>query len=295
MDPPQLSLADWDWEPTVLLGLAALVVLYVTALRRGWIAGGDDVSPWFPAAGLRSVLFALGVAITFLALCSPIDRGGDEYFFWIHMVQHLLLMMVAPPLLLLGLAGATPPPGTWMRLPRRVWTFLTRPWMALLVFNAVLLVWHIPDLYNTTLRVLPVHIVEHLTFIGAGLVLWWPVVDPVRGPGTHIVTSMSKVALLVLCGLPATVLGLVFSLGSRPFYEFYAQAPRLWGISAVTDQQWAGAVMFGAGNLIFFVAITIIFLRMFGNPEIDEREAEADLGGAVVAARSRTIGSTRSS
>ena len=271
---PELTLTDWTWEPTVLAGLAVLIAAYWALWRRGHLTRADDTTPWAVGPRGRAVLFGLGVLTGFLALCSPIDTGGDEYFFWIHMVQHLLLMMVAPPLVLLGIAGMQPPAETRARRWRALWMRLTRPWTALLVFNATLLVWHIPQLYDTTLRVEPVHVFEHLTFIAAGVVFWWPVVDPIRVHAGTIVPSLKKVAMLTISGVPATCLGLVFSLGPRPFYDFYAAAPRLWGVSALTDQQWAGAVMFGAGNIIFFVPITIIFLRMFGDPAADEREAE---------------------
>jgi len=280
MPIPELTLADWEFEPTVMFGLAALAIVYGVAGRRGWIRGDDDIRSWLPSPSARSLMFALGLITAFIALSSPIDRGGDRFFFWMHMVQHLLLMMVAPPLLLLGIAGAQPPLPASPGAPRRIWTALTRPWAAMLIFNAVLLVWHIPALYDSTLRVLPLHILEHLTFMAAGIVFWWPVVDPVRGPAIGAVSPLQKVAMLTLSGVPATVLGLLFSLGNRPFYNFYAQAPRLWGISALTDQQWAGAVMFGAGNIIFFLPITIVFLRMFGDPEQDETTLPLSSGNA---------------
>jgi putative membrane protein len=280
MPSPSLSLTDWTWEPTVVAGLIAACAAYWLGWRRGAISGRDDVTPWGISSVWRRALFALGILTSLLALCSPIDRGGDEFFFWIHMIQHLMLMVVAPPLLLLGIAGAASPPADRLPRLRALWTAITRPWPALVIFNAVLLIWHVPALYDTTLTVLPVHVFEHITFMLAGFIFWWPVVDPIRSVRTRPVTSMQKVALLTLCGVPATIVGLLFSLAPRPFYDFYARAPRLWGISAVTDQQFAGAVMFGAGNIIFFAVISVIFLRMFGDPEADERAAGAEGLGA---------------
>ena len=72
---------------------------YIVAIRRGTLGPDDDVSPWFRHQRWRPVLFSTGLLITFIALESPIDRGGDDYLFALHMVQHMLLMMVAPPLL----------------------------------------------------------------------------------------------------------------------------------------------------------------------------------------------------
>ena len=283
-----LGLGDWSWEPTVLLGIAAAVVAYITAWRRGVISGRDDVSPWFRDRRLRPALFASGVAAGFLALQSPIDTGGDEFLFSLHMLQHLLLMMVAPPLVLLGIAGVRPPATDRHPALRRIWWAITRPWPALLLFNAVMLVWHIPALYNTTLTVEPVHVLEHLSFIAAGIVFWWPVIDPVRGATTSPVSPLTKIAMLGVSGVPPTVLGLIFALSPSAFYDFYVRAPRLWGLSAVADQQIGGVVMLGLGNIIYFVAISVIFFRLLSDPARDELEAARRIGGAV----SETVGRT---
>ncbi|GAC1574793.1 MAG: cytochrome c oxidase assembly protein [Candidatus Dormibacteria bacterium] len=277
MDVAHLSLADWSWEPTILLGTAALVAVYVRAWRRGSLRPDDDVSPWFRSSAARPAFFAAGILVGFLALVSPIDTGGDEYLFSLHMVQHLLLMMVAPPLCLLGLAAWHPlrSPGRW----RRPWAFVVHPWSAALIFTAVLLVWHIPALYDATLTTDPIHVVEHLSFITVGVIFWWPIIDPQRGPDElHRVSPFTKIAMLVASGVAPTALGLIFSVGSHAFYDFYARAPRLWGLSPVADQQIAGVIMFGAGNLIYFLAVVIVFWRVFSDPARDEEEAQQASG-----------------
>ena len=248
-------------------------------MRRGLVGRDDDVTPWFKHAALRPWLFGLGIASAYVALQSPIDRGGDAYLLCIHMVQHLILMMIAPPLVLLGIAGAAPPPASVLPRARAVWSFITRPWQATLIFNAVLLVWHIPALYDATLTTEWIHVVEHLTFIAVGLVFWWPVVDPMRVRTGRPVSPFVKMAMLVLAGIPPTVLGFLFALVGTPVYDFYARAPRLWGMSAVLDQQVAGVIMFGLGNIVYFVAISVIFLRVLGNPADDEAEDDAAPSG----------------
>jgi putative membrane protein len=273
-----LGLGDWSWEPTVLLGIVALVAVYALAWRRGWLSVTDDVSPWFGSPRSRTWFFATGVVVGFLALLSPIDTGGDQYLFSLHMVQHLLLMMVAPPLCLLGIAGIHPPllgAGPW----RRTWAVLVHPWSATLIFSTVLLVWHIPALYDATLTTEPIHVFEHLSFIAVGVIFWWPIVDPMRGRDTRRwVSPFSKIAMLVASGIPPTVLGLIFTIAPHAFYDFYVRAPRLWGLSPVVDQQLAGVVMFGAGNLIYFAAVVAVFWRVFGDPARDEEDSQRASG-----------------
>lgn len=279
MEVAHLGPADWTWEPTVLLGIAAVVAGYAIARRRGLLTDDDDVSPWFSSTRARLWFFAAGVLVGFLALVSPIDTGGDQYLFALHMVQHLLLMMVAPPLCLLGIVGMRPPvagPPGWMR---RVWAAMVNPWSAMLIFSAVLVVWHIPTLYDATLTTEPIHVVEHLSFIAVGVTFWWPIVDPMRGQDSrHWVGALPKIAVLVASGIPPTVLGLIFAVAPHAFYDFYVRAPRLWGLTPVIDQQVAGVVMFGAGNLIYFAAVVAVFWRMFADPARDEEAAQQASG-----------------
>jgi putative membrane protein len=254
---------------------------YVIAMRRGTIGPDDDVSPWFRHQGWRPVFFCTGLLLTFIALESPIDRGGDLYLFSLHMVQHMLLMMVAPPLLLLGIAGGRPAPRERYTTLRTIWWAITRPWPAVVIFNAVLLLWHIPSLYDTTLTTVPVHIVEHLSFITVGIIVWWPVVDPIRDERTVPVSPLTKIAALGIAGIPPTVLGIVFALASAPLYSFYEQAPRLWGVSALTDQQYGGVIMLGVGNIVYFIAIIVVFMGLFSDPGRDEELAADRIAEAL--------------
>jgi cytochrome c oxidase assembly factor CtaG len=273
-------LGPWDWslEPTVPLGLGALVAAYVLAWRRGLLRDDDDVSAWVGTPRTRPLFFGAGVLVGFVALLSPIDTGGDRYLFSLHMIQHLLLMMVAPPLCILGIAGMRSRPGSPGRW-RAAWAWLVNPWSATLIFSGVLLVWHIPALYDATLTTEPIHVVEHLSFIAVGVIFWWPIIDPLRGADRRRwVGTFAKIAMLVGSGIPPTALGLLFTIAPRPFYDFYARAPRLWGLSPVADQQLAGVVMFGAGNLIYFAAVVMVFWRVFGDPARDEEDAQRASG-----------------
>ncbi len=279
MEQGHLGLGDWSWEPTVLLGLAALAAAYLIGWRRGLLRADDDVSAWVGSPRSRPWFFGAGVMVGFVALQSPIDTGGDQYLFSLHMVQHLLLMMVAPPLCILGVVGMRTPlqgrPGRW----RPAWACLVNPWSATVIFSAVLLVWHIPALYDATLTTEPIHVVEHLSFMAVGVIFWWPIVDPMRGADRERwVGTFAKIAMLVASGVPPTVLGLIFTVAPRPFYDFYARAPQLWGLSPVVDQQLAGVVMFGAGNLIYFAAVVMVFWRVFSDPARDEEEAQRASG-----------------
>jgi putative membrane protein len=183
------------------------------------------------------------------------------------MVQHLILAMIVPPLLLLGL------PEVWLLLER----IRVSPIVANIVFNLVLAVWHLPFLYEATLRNGPLHVVEHLSFLAAGVLFWWPVMAPAtRRRGLSVI---GKIAYLGFAGVPPTILGLVFILSRSVIYPFYAAAPRVTPLSPLDDQVAAGLVMFGVGNLIYFLAIAIIFFSL------DEKGATAGEPPSINAGR----------
>jgi putative membrane protein len=198
---------------------------------------------------MSRLAFAGGLFVLLIALQSPIDVGGDRYLFSLHMLQHILLAMVVPPLLLLGL------PHEWLSAER----FRVSAFFANITFNLVLAVWHLPFLYEATLLNELIHVLEHLTFLAAGVLFWWPIIAPA---GTRAMTTIGKIAYLALAGVPPTILGLAFILSPTVLYPFYAAAPRVTPLSPLADQVLAGLVMFGLGNLIYFGAISIIFFRL---------------------------------
>lgn len=236
-----LGLTSWTWEPSVLAGVLALAGGYV------WLLRGGSPGSW---SSMARIYFAAGLLTLFLALASPIDTGGDHYLFSLHMLQHLLLAMIVPPLLLLGL------PEVFHAFDR----IRVSPLLASIVFNAVLAVWHLPTLYEATLRSQPLHVLEHMSFLAAGVLFWWPIMVPA---GRRFAMSViGKIAYLGFAGVPPTILGLAFILSPVVIYPFYAAAPRVTPLSPLDDQLVAGLVMFGLGNLIYFAAIWIIFFRL---------------------------------
>jgi len=236
----------WNFNYILLAGIATAAAAYVL-LRRGEEDRGDPR------------LFWPGLGCFVIALVSPVDAAADRYLLSAHMLQHILITMVGPPLVLAGL-----PNGLSRYLPR----LLGNPWLTVTLFNAVLLGWHLPALYQATLLNEDVHILEHLLFMGTAFIFWLPIVGPLartRGMG-----PLMKIGYLAYAGIPPTVIGMTLGLAPFVLYPFYSVQPRLFAaVGALGDQQVAGMMMFGLGNLIYFVPISIIFLRLFDEPEGD--------------------------
>jgi putative membrane protein len=243
----------WTFEPSILLAMAGAAGLFLWHRRED------------PRAA-RRWFFWLGMAAFFVALVSPLDAASDRYLLSAHMLQHILITMVGPPLLLAGL------PRLALRLPALL-GLLLNPWAAVGLFNLDLLVWHWPALYDLALREEGVHVIEHLTFIATALLFWWPIVGPPILGGTPL-SRLMRVGYLAFAGVPPTVIGVILAFVPATVYPFYLEAPRLIaGLSPGLDQQLAGILMFGIGNLIYFVPITVNFIRLL---EEDEGRAEPD-------------------
>ncbi|MGB2941046.1 MAG: cytochrome c oxidase assembly protein [Candidatus Dormiibacterota bacterium] len=234
----------WTFDPAIIIGLVAAAAGFVYYRRRH----ADDRG--------RGALFWSGLLAFAVALVSPLDAAADRYLLSAHMFQHILLTMVGPPLVLAGL-----PVGLGARLPR----FLLNPWLTVVVFNVVLIGWHFPALYDATLHNELLHVLEHVMFVATAFLFWWPIVGPAR---QGAMSPLMKIGYLAFAGVPPTVIGMIMALAPSPLYEFYSLAPRLIGeVSAEFDQQVAGVLMFGLGNLIYFVPISVIFLRLADEPE----------------------------
>ena len=266
-------LTAWNWEPSIVIGTALLVGLYlygIGPLRRKYHLA-DEVKRG------QVVAFLLGIGIIFLALVSPLDELGDSYLFSAHMVQHLFITIVGPPLLLIGTPGWLLRP-LWRNrtvfLIARVFTF---PALAFFLYNADFWLWHAPPLYNATLENQGIHILEHVTFIVFGVLYWWPILSP--SEELPRLSLGGQVLYIFLAGMPTVALGAGLTF-LPPLYAPYLAAPRIWGLSAAVDQQLGGLIMWIPGNIFYIVIISILFIRWMQKQDAKQQASEASLDDA---------------
>ena len=196
-----------------------------------------------------------------VALETPIDTVSDRYLDSVHMLQHVLLGFVAPPLLLLGLSPRMA--GRLMRVP--LLRAITEPVPAQVIGGAVMILWHIPALYDATLRSEELHIVEHITFIGAGVALFWPVLKDTSAHSRWEMSPGVKLLYLLVATIPQDGVALALLFSREPFYEFYAHVPRLVpSLTPIIDQTIAGAVLMVLGKATFLITGLAVFFRWFG-------------------------------
>lgn len=200
-----------------------------------------------------------GLVTLWLALETPIDTLGDRYLQSVHMLQHVLLGVVAPPLLLLGLSPAM---SAWLARHVPGLRAAAEPVAAQLTAAVVMIAWHLPFLYDLTLRSEAVHVFEHLTFIATGLLFWWPVLEATAPSLRAGLGDGWKLLYLLIGTLPQDGVSLALIFARTAFYDFYTHAPRLLpDIDPVIDQNLSGVLLFIAGKTSYAVAMLVIFFR----------------------------------
>jgi putative copper resistance protein D len=238
------------WAPAWSLDAEAALAVALYAL-----AIGRARSAW-PAR--RTLSFIGGVACVLVALQSGID-AFDDRMLSVHMVQHLLLLEVAPLMLLAGRPGLL----ALRAAPReaRPWIVrgldalrpLTHPAWCLALFGAVVAATHLPGFYDATLRHPALHDGEHIAYLVAGLLMWWPLVD--ADPlARRRLNGMGRLVYLIAAMVPMTILGAYLNRHTTLVYAGYAAPARALGISAVADQQQAGAIMWVIGSTLMILA-----------------------------------------
>jgi putative membrane protein len=245
------------------LGVGALTLLYLAGWERLGRGGHRPLSGW------RLVSFLLGLGGLLAAVDSPLSSlDGDRLTF--HMVQHLLLLNVCAPLLLLGapfvVLARVVPRGVTSGLSRglrsRPGRFFTHPCFTWLCAAAVVVVWHVPAVLELTLHSHFWHSVQHVSFLLAGLLFFWPVVLP--WPAVAVWPRWALPLYLFLATLPCDVLSAFLAFSGRVVYPHYLLALDAGGTSALADQALAGALMWcvvTVGYLLPAVLITLALLR----------------------------------
>ncbi len=263
--PPALA---WNWNPLIGLAMGFTAWRYMDGVWSLWRRAGAvrGVMRWQVAA------FWGGWVTLFIALVSPLDALGEQLFV-AHMIQHLLLMLVAAPLLALSM----PPAALAWAVPRRwrrglaqwwhpqtglqaAWRMITSPVVTWSVFALVLWVWHLPALYQAALRDVTVHIIEHLSFLGAALLFWW--VLPLHGR-EHRLSYGAGILYLFTTALHSSLLGVLLTFSNSVWYVDYVSSAPAWGLTPLEDQQLAGLVMWIPSGILYLAAVLVLMAGWF--------------------------------
>lgn len=240
-------LTNWIPSAEVGQGLVFLTLLYFLAI--GPLR--PQVAPEEPYPKGHVKWFLASLFVLYLAVGSPLDALGERYLFSLHMVQHNILMFTYPALLLRGL-----PP--WLLRPflefapvRWVLRTFTNPVLALTLFTFNFTAWHVPALYELTLRDRTAHFFEHATLIGTALLFWWPILSPLpEYPRMHPGKQMLYAVAMMIVQTP--VFFYLTFMQDQAHYPTYIHAIRLTKLTPFEDQQLGGILMKLATMIVAF-------------------------------------------
>jgi cytochrome c oxidase assembly factor CtaG len=222
----------------------------------------------------RLAAFAAGLLTLFVALASPIDTIGEERLFSVHMVQHLLLGDLGALLLVLGLDGRLLQPLLRVRLVHRL-RVLAHPLVALPLWAANFVVWHLPVLFDAALRHDAVHALQHSLFVALGMLMWAALIEPLPGPAWF--TAPWKIPYVLGIWLVMLVLSQVFIWSSHPYYLRYG----------LTDQKAGGGVMLVESMFTMLPALVWVLLRVLRETEARQQLVDAGVAPAAAARAAR--------
>ncbi len=254
----------WTAHPDVWLLVAAIVVGYFVAVER---LGPRHAVPGRAAVTRYQVVcFLLGAAALWIAADWPVHDVAEKSMYSVHMVQHLMLSMLAAPLMLLGtpawlLRWILRPPSRLFRTVRWLARFLP----ALVVYNVVLVVTHWPVLVNHSLTSAPLHFTLHTVLFLSSLIVWMPVVSPM--PELPRLPPLARSIYLFAWSIVPTVPASFLTFGAHPLYKAYVHLPKIWGASALEDQQVAGLIMKLGAGMLLWALIAVIFFRWAAEEE----------------------------
>jgi putative membrane protein len=258
----------WTLDPSqlIIVGLYAYFYLRRFIHARAEAGGRGAGAPQLAA-------FTGAVVVLLIAFVSPIDALGEDYLFSMHMVQHILIGDIAPLLVLLSLSRVIMRPLTrrLMSVERALGPF-AHPATGIVVWLTLIYVWHIPAMYDAALNHSAVHALEHACFFAGGIAVWWPLIQPV--PMRRRLTGLSVFGYLIAAKISVGLLGIFLTWSHGVAYPYYEHVPRIWGLSAIEDQNLGGAIMMVEQSLVLVIAFAILFVRMLGQSEEDELRRE---------------------
>ena len=282
----------WSWEPLVVVGLGLSAWGYAWGLRKLWRASGRGRG----VKGWEALAYACGWAALFVALVSPLHPWG-RVLFSAHMTQHELLMLVAAPLIVLGRPllpylwalplGWAREVGAWGRAAwfQKFWRALTNPLAAWAVHAAALWVWHVPALFDATLRSEWVHTLQHLAFLLSALLFWWAVIHGRPGALGYGAATLYVFSTSLHSGL----LGVLITLARTVLYPGYVGLTDSWGLTPLEDQQLGGLIMWVPAGAVYLVAGLALFAGWLR--ESETRAQKRERAGLASGARAERVGS----
>ena len=252
---PLLSPWRFQAHPEIWLLIVFLIGAYTYAVK----VIGPQAAVGEPVLTRKNLMAFIGaIGLLWFSTDWPMHDISEEYLYSVHMFQHMMLAFFIPPLVLLAipqwLFRAVIGEGQAYKFVR----FLSKPIIAGLLFNVVVMVTHIPGLVNRSAESSPLHYAMHILVVTTALCMWSPICSPAKE--FHIGYAGKTIYLFLMSVVP-TVPAAWLTFAEDSVYKHYNIPIRVWGLSVETDQQLAGAVMKTGGSIFLWAIVIFIFFK----------------------------------
>ena len=251
-------LDPWRFQahPEIWLLILFLIGAYTYAVK---VIGPQAGVPKDQTLSRKNLIAFIGaIGLLWFSTDWPMHDISEEYLYSVHMFQHMVLAYFVPPLVLLAipewLFRAVIGEGKAYRFVKR----LSKPIVAGLLFNVVVMITHIPGLVNRSAESSPLHYAMHILVVSTALCMWSPICSPAKE--FHIGYAGKTIYLFLMSVVP-TVPAAWLTFAEDSVYKHYDIPIRVWGLSTETDQQLAGAVMKTGGSLFLWAIVIFIFFK----------------------------------
>jgi len=296
--------SHWSFDPFLILAIV-VAVWHEIGLRRLAKRSRPERTR---ERRLRSLWFYAGLVVLLIAVESPIDYWSYDYFF-MHMIQHLLLMFAAPTLIVAGapwqpLLDALPGPsgrgvtkgvlaGGWSGPLRALGSFVLRPWVSVGLFNAAMIVWHLPGPYDLAERNLAVHIwLMHGSFFAVGVLFWLQFIP--SPPFRRRMPLLSQASALLVTNVIMIGIAMALSIfASGSVYSVYDHVPGI-ALPAYADQQIGAAILWVCGDFWALPTMIVVVRRLIATDGSMSAALETILNRGAVRASPGAWGRPRS-
>ncbi len=271
MDTGMIS-SLWRLEPFPIAATSVAVLFYTLGtgpLRRRFFPGQP-----YPTG--KALLFYLSMTLLTLIFVSPLHTLGEFFLLSAHMLTMMLVIFVVAPLFLLSLPGWLVAPVALHPVVKPILRFLTRPVVNVVHFNLAFLLIHIPIMLKTLMFSTDVlHYFTYFAIFGSAVLMFWTVINPLPRslPSPSYKVQLGYLGVLLVTHNPFSS---VFSFATGLIYPWYADAPRVFGVSPLQDQQFAGVVMGVVYITVMLIAVAAVFVRWFGGQRTVKLEAAHD-------------------
>jgi len=273
---------------------AAVLTLLVLALHEKGLHSLNSRSTKAHAVRRRRRLWLsyAGLVLLALSIVSPLQFWAMQYF-WVHMLQHVFVMLGAPALYVAG-APMVPlvhsvPVRIRRRILRRIFVRPTRhplrracaiimsPAVGIIFFNAVMVLWMLPSLFNPIMTRPDLHVSLMLTtFFLSGLLFWIQFIP--SAPLRPKLSPFAQAGSLLATNLIMTIIAISLSFfTSVPSYAFGAVMENMAtmtmpiiSLNRFADQQIGAAILWVCGDFWCFPALYVAFRRSMTDTEGSE-------------------------